>query len=283
MEISIENLTKKFEAKIAVDNMNTKICSGELVGLVGANGAGKTTLIKLLTTIIKPTSGRILLDNTDIVQHKHIIRKVLGYLPQEVRLYDNLSAFEYLNYIASIKGMKFSQAKEQIFYLLENLNLLEVKNKLLKTFSGGMRQRVGIAASLLGNPQIIVYDEPTIGLDPQERISLRNILSELSRSRIVILSTHIVSDIEAIASKVIIMKSGKMIYDGSPEKLVKNISGCVWEYTVPKLKKQMMCVSNMIQTEKGVLIRQVSKKRPVDTAIQVTGKLEDACLFMLEG
>lgn len=285
MELIINDLTKKYGSKVAVNHVSCKFSSGQLVGLIGSNGAGKTTFIKLLTTILKPTTGNILINNQDVVENKNVIRKLIGYLPQEVCLYDNLSAFEYLNYMASIKGLNSNLAEVQIFDLLERLHLTNVKNKALGSFSGGMKQRVGIAGALLGNPQIIIFDEPTVGLDPQERIAVRNILSELSRTKLVILSTHIVTDIEAIASKIIVMKTGNVVFDGKPEELIKSTTGYVWEYTVPKLQMEMKmkCVSNMIQTENGVRIRQISRKKPMGGAIQVEAKLEDACLYMLEG
>lgn len=168
----------------------------------GKNGAGKTTLLKLLSTIMKPTSGRILLDNQDIVKNPDIMRNIIGYLPQEVFIYPNLTILEYLYYIASVKGMKKKEAEKQINHLLSNLHLESAKHKRLHNCSGGMKQRIGIICALLNNPEIIIVDEPTTGLDPEERITVRNILSGLSKEKIVILSTHIVSDIEAVASRI---------------------------------------------------------------------------------
>ena len=283
MKLVLENLTKKYTDKIAVQNISAELYSGQLIGLIGKNGAGKTTLLKLLSTIAKPTSGHIFLNNQDIVKSPDAMRNVIGYLPQEVFIYPNLTAFEYLNYIASIKGMKRSEALSQINDLLTYFHLADVQNKRLGSYSGGMKQRVGIICALLGNPQIIIIDEPTTGLDPEERVTIRNMLSGLSKERIVILSTHIVSDIEAVASQILILKKGSLIFNDTPNELISKAKGCVWEYTVSSLQKNLRGVSNMVQTEQGIHIRQVSREKPEKQAVSVNSTLEDACLFVLEG
>lgn len=283
MKLVLENVTKKYKDKTAIQNITAELYSGQLIGLIGKNGAGKTTLLKLLSTIMKPTSGRILLDNQDIVKNPNIMRNMIGYLPQDVFAYPNLTILEYLIYIASVKGMKKKEMETQINDLLSKFHLENAKNKRLDNCSGGMRQRVGIICALLNNPQIIIVDEPTTGLDPEERITVRNILSGLSKEKIVILSTHIVSDIEAVASRILMLQHGNLIFNDSPEELLAKVRGCVWEYTISSLQGNMNGISNMVQTETGIHIRQVSREKPEKQAVSVNSTLEDACLFVLEG
>lgn len=283
MKLTLENISKKYKDQTALENVNVELHSGQLIGLIGKNGAGKTTLIKLLATIIKPTSGHIFLDNQDIIKSPNIMRNVIGYLPQEVCVYPNLTAYEYLNYIASVKGMNKQDAEIQIKNLLSSFHLENAKNKRLGSYSGGMKQRVGIICALLGNPQVIVIDEPTTGLDPEERITVRNVLSSLAKERIVILSTHIVSDIEAVASRILMLQHGNLIFNDSPNELITKASGCVWEYTVPSLSENIKGISNMVQTKDGIHIRQVCCEKPEKHAISVNSTLEDACLLVLEG
>lgn len=282
MKLVLENVTKKYNDKIAIRNVSTELHSGQLIGLIGKNGAGKTTLLKLLSTIIKPTSGRILLDNHDIVKDPNSMRSIIGYLPQDVFAYPNLTVLEYLSYIAAIKEMKKKEAEKQINDLLQNFHLENARNIRLSNCSGGMKQRVGIICALLNNPQIIIVDEPTTGLDPEERITVRNILSGLSKEKIVILSTHIVSDIEAVASRILLLQHGNLIFNDSPEELIAKAKGCVWEYTLSSVQENKKGISNMVQTETGIHIRQVSREKPEEQAIAVNSTLEDACLFVLE-
>lgn len=283
MKLVLENVTKKYKDKIAIQNITVELCSGQLIGLIGKNGAGKTTLLKMLSTIVKPTSGRIFLDNQDIVKNPNIMRSTIGYLPQEVFIYPNLTVLEYLFYIASVKGMRKKEAEEQINVFLSNFHLENAGNKRMGDCSGGMKQRVGIICALLGDPQIIIIDEPTTGLDPEERIAVRNILSRLSKERIVILSTHIVSDIEAVASRILMLQHGNLVFNDSPEKLIAKAKGYVWEYTLSSLRENMKGISSMVQTETGIHIRQVSREKPEKEAVSVNSTLEDACLFILEG
>ncbi len=282
MELVLENITKEYKDKTALRNVNATLHSGQLTGLIGKNGAGKTTLLKLLSTILKPTSGRILLDGQDIVKNPNIMRSTVGYLPQEVSAYPNLTILEYLSYIASVKGIKKKDAQNQINNLLEDFHLADTKDKRMGNCSGGMKQRVGIICALLGDPQIIMIDEPTTGLDPQERVAVRNILSRLSKKRIVILSTHIVSDIEAVASRILLLQRGSLVFYDSPEELIARAKGCVWEYMLPSLQENMKGISSMVQTERGIHIRQVSRKKPEKEAVPVNSTLEDACLFVME-
>lgn len=283
MKIVLENVTKTYKDKTAVCNINTELTSGQLIGLIGKNGAGKTTLMKMLATITKPTSGQIFFDGQNTVKNPNIVRKTIGYLPQEVSVYPNLTAYEYLNYIAALKGMKKSEAIHQIGQFLLEFHLEDVKDKKLGGFSGGMKQRIGIISALLNNPKFIIADEPTTGLDPQERITVRNILSELAKERIVILSTHIVSDIEAVASRILMLKDGSLIFDNTPHKLIAKADGCVWEYTSDLVQSGARGISSMVQTKDGIHVRQVSRKKPTSQAVLVSSTLEDACLFALEG
>lgn len=283
MELVLEDITKKYKDKTALRNVNATLHSGQLIGLIGKNGAGKTTLLKLLSTILKPTSGRILLDGQDIVKSPNIMRGMVGYLPQEVSAYPNLTVLEYLSYIASVKGIKKKDAEKQINSLLADFHLENAKDKRMENCSGGMKQRAGIICALLGAPQIIIIDEPTTGLDPEERVAVRNILSRLSSGRIVILSTHIVSDIEAVASRILLLQQGSLIFNDSPEELIARARGCVWEYMLPSLQEGMKGISSMVQTEMGIHIRQVSREKPEKQAVPVNSTLEDACLFVMEG
>ena len=283
MELVLENVTKKYKDKTAVCNISTELTSGQLIGLIGKNGAGKTTLMKMLATIIKPTSGKILFDGQNTVRNPNSVRNTIGYLPQEVSVYPNLTAYEYLNYVAALKGMKKSEAIHQIRQFLLDFHLEDVKDKKLDGFSGGMKQRIGIIGALLNNPKIIIADEPTTGLDPEERITVRNMLSELAKERIVILSTHIVSDIEAVASRILMLKDGSLIFDNTPHKLIAKADGCVWEYTLDSIKSGARGISSMVQTKDGIHVRQVSRKKPIGQAVPVSSTLEDACLFALEG
>lgn len=283
MKLVLENVTKEYKDKTAIQNISVELYSGQLIGLIGKNGAGKTTLLKLLSTIMKPTSGRILLDNQDIVKNPNIMRSTIGYLPQEVFAYPNLTVLEYLFYIASVKGIRKKEAEKQINVFLSNFHLENASHKRMGDCSGGMKQRVGIICALLGNPQIIIIDEPTTGLDPEERVAVRNILSGLSKDRIVILSTHIVSDIEAVASRILMLQHGNLVFNDSPEKLISKAKGYVWEYTLSSLQGDMKGISSMVQTEAGIHIRQVSREKPEKEAVSVNSTLEDACLFILEG
>ncbi len=211
MEISIQGVSKKYRGnKFGLKDFNLELKNG-IMGLIGPNGAGKSTLMRILATISKPTEGKITLDGMDIVKHPDTVRKILGYLPQDFGVYPNLTAMEFLEYIAAIKGFTGKGLKLRIEALLEELNLTTVRNRPIGTYSGGMKQRIGIAQVLLGDPKLLILDEPTVGLDPEERVRFRNLLTELSGERIVILSSHIVSDIETMANDVTIIFQGRVL------------------------------------------------------------------------
>ncbi len=216
MEISIKGVSKKYKGnKYGLKDFNLELKNG-ILGLIGPNGAGKSTLMRILATISRPTEGQICLDGTDIVKFPDTVRKVLGYLPQDFGVYPNLTAIEFLEYIAALKGFTGKSIKLRIEALLEELNLTIVKNRPIGTYSGGMKQRIGIAQVLVGDPSLIILDEPTVGLDPEERVRFRNLLTDLSGERIVILSSHIVSDIETMASEVAIVYQGRVLKHGFP-------------------------------------------------------------------
>lgn len=282
MELSLDRLTKHYKSKIAVDCISATMTPG-VYGLLGANGAGKTTLIRMLCGILEPTSGDVLYNGHSIFEMGDAYRNLLGYLPQECGYYPNYTAQEFLLYISALKGIPSHTAKKRTLALLETVGLENVATKKIKTFSGGMKQRLGIAQALLNNPKILVLDEPTAGLDPKERVRLRNILSNFASDKIVLLSTHIVSDIEAIADEVFLMKKGTFILNGSIEEIVSYAKGKVWELTVPEhdLKKWELryTVANLHHSDRGfVTLRIVSDERPSLEAIPCMATLEDLYL-----
>jgi ABC-type multidrug transport system ATPase subunit len=225
MKIKLEGVSKVFGAVKALDGVSLEICSGEVFGLLGPNGAGKSTLMKILATLERPTKGSVFLDDVDILRSPGRMKRVLGYLPQDVAVYPNLTAAEFLAYMAAMKGLDRKQSSRQIEDLLAALHLSSVKKRRLSGYSGGMRQRVGIACALLGDPQVIILDEPSVGLDPEERIGLRNLFEELAKERIVLLSTHIISDVEVTAPNLAIIQKGKVMYSGAQRELVRGAEG----------------------------------------------------------
>ena len=228
MELRVEKLTKQYGSKIAVDQIDLCLTRG-VYGLLGANGAGKTTLMRLLCDIQTPTAGEVLYDNQEIQQMGEKYRNLLGYLPQDFGYYPEFSAYKFMLYISAVKGLSRGYARQRSLELLDTVGLLEVKDKKIKTFSGGMKQRLGIAQAMLNNPRILILDEPTAGLDPKERVRFRNLISSFAANKIVLLSTHIVSDVEYIASQILVMKNGRLIHSGKPEEIIRTIQGRVWE------------------------------------------------------
>ena len=217
MELCIDRLTKQYENKIAVDRISLQLTNG-VYGLLGANGAGKTTFMRMLCGVLKPTSGTINFNGFDVSSEEY--RSELGYLPQDFGYYPEFSGLDFLLYMASLKGLKKAEAKRKAKQLLKLVSLSDVARKKISTYSGGMKQRLGIAQALLNDPKIIILDEPTAGLDPKERVRFRNLIKELGKNSIVLLSTHIVSDIEHIANTVLMMKAGQIIYNGSANEIV---------------------------------------------------------------
>ena len=282
MELSLDRLTKHYGNKIAVDCVSATLKPG-VYGLLGANGAGKTTLMRMLCAILESTSGDVLLNGKEVTAMGADYRNVLGYLPQDFGYYPNYTAMEFLMYISALKGIPKKIAMKRSKELLEEVGLSHVANKKVKTFSGGMKQRVGIAQALLNNPDILIFDEPTAGLDPKERVRFRNLLSEYAGDKIVILSTHIVSDIEAIADEVLLMKKGKFVLQGTVQELTEKANGKVWELTVPAKEARKWqaktTVANLRHEGKEVVLRIISDKKPSEEAVSCEATLEDLYLY----
>lgn len=284
MELRMENITKKYSDKIAVDDVSIKIGSG-ITGLLGANGAGKTTLMRVVADIIKPTNGNVMYDGVPISMLDAEYRNIFGYLPQEFGFYPEFTVIDYLDYMATLKGLTKVETKRKIDFLLEQMSLTDVRKKKIRKLSGGMRRRVGIAQALLNDPEILILDEPTAGLDPGERIKFRQLLSEFSQNRIVLISTHIVSDVEYIATRQAIMKDGKIIRDGSTEVLITEMNGKVWECTVGnnKLKEleNTIRIVNLRNVSKDYTeIRYLSEKLIVTGSVNVSPRLEDLYMWL---
>lgn len=281
-ELELVDIQKSFKEKMAVHNVSMSLKSG-IYGLLGENGAGKTTLMRMICGILEPTQGSILCDSMNIKKMGGAYRSLLGYLPQDFGYYEDFSAERFLYYMAALKAMPEDYAKSRIEELLEIVDLEAVKKKKLKTFSGGMLRRVGIAQALLNNPEILILDEPTSGLDPKERVRFRNIISSLGKNRIIILSTHIVSDIEYIADQIIIMKKGKILRTGTEAELSEDVKDHVWKCLVTETEamelNEKFIVSNLRNQGNQVELRIVSKEKPVEDAKQVEVTLEDVYLY----
>ena len=282
MELSIDRLTKHYGHKIAVDRVSAVLSPG-VYGLLGANGAGKTTLMRMLCAILEPTSGEVRLNGKEVSAMGEAYRNVLGYLPQDFGYYPSDTAAEFLCYIAALKGIPRQAAQKRVKQLLATLELTAVANRKIKTFSGGMKQRVGIAQALLNDPYVLILDEPTAGLDPKERVRLRNLLSEYAGDKIVILSTHIVSDVEAIADQVFVMNAGQFVMHGSVPELAEQVRGKVWELTVPRGQAQFwqerVTVANYRHEGDQVVLRIIDDERPSDQAAPCEPILDDAYLY----
>lgn len=278
MELKITDLSKKFGDFTAVDNLNVTMTMG-VYGLLGVNGAGKTTLMRMLCTLLKPTSGTIYCDGNDIFNMDGEYRKLLGYLPQEFGFYPEFTIKDYLLYIASLKGIRPIVAKKRVKELVTKVGLQKAVNKKMKNLSGGMKRRVGIAQAMLNDPKILILDEPTAGLDPNERIRFRNLISELAEDRLVLLSTHIVSDIEYIANEIWLMKDGKIMHQGTSEEVINSMPEKVWECYVEKNKVSDFVnkykISNMKSEANGVMLRIISLEKPFVNAKCAEPSLED--------
>lgn len=281
MELKITNLTKDFRKTRAVNGVNYTFRSG-VYGLLGVNGAGKTTLMRMLTTLLNPTSGAITWDGEDIFKMDKEFRRLLGYLPQDFGAYPDFSVQDYLMYISTLKGMKPAAARARVAQMLELTGMTQFKGKKMKALSGGMKRRAGIAQAVLNDPQILILDEPTAGLDPSERIRFRNLISELASDRIVLLSTHIVSDVESAASQIILMKDGKFLVTGTAEELIASCPDRSWICNVPKGEvlacHQKYQVANVKTLADHAQLRILSKDSPMQGAVQEEASLEDVFL-----
>ena len=284
MKLSIESVSKQYRGNTwALRDFSLELRPGVL-GLLGPNGAGKTTLMSILATITRATQGRVLWNDIDLSQNPDGIRKVLGYLPQDFGVYPNLNAVEFLEYMAAVKGLDASTSRRRIDELLNLVNLSDVRKRPLGGYSGGMKQRIGIAQALLNDPQLLIVDEPTAGLDPEERVRFRNLLSELSGERVIILSTHIVSDVEATATDIALISSGTLVAHATPEALLRQVEGKVWEGIVPsgdlQTVKQKYLISGTTRRADGVHIRILASSAP-PAAEPLPPTLEDAYLYCL--
>lgn len=282
MELELLGVTKEFQGIKAVDEVSYSFGNG-VYGLLGVNGAGKTTLMRILCTLLKPTSGSITCDGKDIFAMDNRYRNILGYLPQDFGYYPDFTVYDYLLYIASIKGLRPVVAKQRADTLIKQVGLLKSKNKKMKRLSGGMKRRAGIAQAMLNNPQILILDEPTAGLDPNERIRFRNLISELSQDRMVLLSTHIVSDIEYIANEILLMKNGLIKVSGSVEELVRSMPEKVWNLEVEKKQVDFYLkeykVVNVKTVHGGAQLRILSAEKPAENANLEKTSLEDVFLY----
>jgi ABC-2 type transport system ATP-binding protein len=256
-----------------------------VIGLLGPNGAGKSTLMRMLATITQPTEGTVTWNGIDIVKSPDSLRAVLGYLPQDFGVYPNLTGLEFLEYMAAIKGLDAKSARRRIDELLTVVNLAHAAKRPLGGYSGGMKQRVGIAQALLNDPQLLIVDEPTVGLDPEERVRFRNLLSDLSGERIILLSTHIVSDVEATATEIVVVNKGRKLQHATPENLLPLLEGQVWQWIVPSTElpaiKQKHIISGTVRREDGVQVRVVSQSAPSPEAQTTPPSLEDVYLYLV--
>jgi len=282
MELQFINVTRNYGGKIAVNRVNYTLKPG-LYGLLGANGAGKTTLIRLICNVLKVSSGEILLDDKHTSSLGEQYRELLGYLPQDFGYYPDFTAQEFMYYMASLKGLKITYARKRTKELLELLNLSDVAKRKIRTFSGGMRQRLGIAQTMLNNPKILVLDEPTAGLDPKERMKFRRLIAGLAKDRIIILSTHIVSDIEDIADEILMMKDGEFILTGTADEISRKMEGKVWKIILPEEDleevEKKFSVANAHQHDGIIELRVISDTKPNVDAESIKPRLEDIYLY----
>lgn len=284
MELKINRLTKQYKDKLAVDSVSLKLTPG-IWGLLGANGAGKTTMMRMVAGILKPTSGGVFYDGIDIADLGESYRDIFGYLPQTFGFYPEFTVRSYLEYMSALKGIGRKDASSKIESLLQMLALSDVKNKKIRRLSGGMQRRVGIAQALLNDPEILILDEPTSGLDPGERVRFRNILAEFAKDRIVLISTHIVSDVENIATRNAVMKDGRIIAAGSTDELVAAMKGRVWRTEVPErdlLKCERLVRVANIRSEPGgrAALRYLADTAVLPGSAQETPRLEDLYLWL---
>ena len=281
MALILDGLTKTFSSFPAVNNLSYTMDTG-VYGLLGVNGAGKTTLMRMLCTLLTPTSGTITWDGQDIFSLGSAYRNLLGYLPQDFGYYPDFSVQDYLLYIASIKGLRPATARQRMQNLLEQVGLTQVRRQKMKKLSGGMKRRAGIAQAMLNDPKILILAEPTAGLDPKERIRFRNLISELAENRLVLLSTHIVSDVEYIADQILLMKDGSLVHHGTSQQLLAAAPTQVWTCTVPRAQADQLLhqypVVNLKTLPQGVQLRVLSQTPPTPEAHPAEMTLEDLFL-----
>lgn len=284
MDLTIDRLSKQFGAKIAVDRVSARLVPG-VYGLLGANGAGKTTLMRMVCDVLRPTSGEIRFDGRDVRALGDGYRARLGYLPQDFGYYPDFTALDFMCYLAALKGLGRRAARNRSLELLETVGLADVAGNKVRTFSGGMKQRLGIAQAVINDPAVLVLDEPTAGLDPKERVRFRNLIASFAQDKIVILSTHIVSDVEYIADEILVMRAGSFVMRGAPGEVVAQVAGKVWECHVDVRRADELaagsCVSNVHYASDGhAVVRVVADEPPTADARPLDPVLEDVYLYV---
>lgn len=284
MEVSIRDLIKNYGQFRALDDISLDIGNG-MFGLLGPNGAGKTTLMKIITTVLRPTSGHVMVAGQDVMDDPHTVRQNLGYLPQDFGFYKSLNAYELLDYIGTMKNIPRQQRRQQIDQVLEQVNLTKDAKRRVGGYSGGMKQRLGIAQALMGDPALLVVDEPTAGLDPEERIRFRNLLARISGQRTVILSTHIVADIEASCNQVAVLNRGRLVFNGMPAELVTQAGGRVWEIGVDpaeyeRIEAQYTVISSRAANGR-MMLRLVAEENPLGRGTVLQPGLEDGYVVVM--
>src|SRR5260221_4836905 len=282
LELTIERLSKRYGQHWAVRELSLR-CEPGLLGLVGPNGAGKTSLMRMIATLLEPTEGIIHWNGQDIRTHGQALRQVLGYLPQDFGIYPEFTGRQFLRYLAAMKGLPSSLVHRRVDEVLEIVQMEQAADRKLPTYSGGMKQRIGIAQALLNDPALLIVDEPTAGLDPTERVRFRTLLSSLTSNRIILLSTHIISDVEAVASRLMILQEGRVLADTTPEALLAQTAGSVWSVTTDQATALQLQasyqVSTMVNQMNGITLRIVSATRPHKAAVVIDPSLEEAYLL----
>jgi len=282
MELAIEHLSKRYGRDFALRELSLR-CEPGMLGLVGPNGAGKTSLMRMIATLLEPTEGTIHWNGQDIRTHGQALRQVLGYLPQDFGIYPEFTGRQFLRYLAAMKGLPTSLVNRRVDEVLEIVQMEQVADRKLPTYSGGMKQRIGIAQALLNDPELLIVDEPTAGLDPAERVRFRTLLSSLTSNRIILLSTHIISDVEAVANRLMILQEGRVLSDTTPEALLAKTAGSVWSVTTDQATALQLQasyqVSTMVNQMHGITLRIVSTTRPHEAAVVIDPSLEDAYLL----
>lgn len=282
MELTLQNITKKYERVLVLNDISLTLKPG-IYGLLGANGAGKTTLFRIMCRLMEPTHGSIKFNGKNVNQQAEAYRTNLGFLPQDFSYYPDFTGMRFMLYIAALKGLNNTVAKKRSLELLKQVGLEEMKDIKIRKYSGGMKQRLGIAQAMLNNPQILILDEPTVGLDPKERVKFRKLISSFANNKIVILSTHIVADVEYIADEIIVLKKGMILNKGTTDILLKEIQNHVWECFVNmdqiNLFEDKFIVSNRKYKENGAVLRIVSTNQPALNAKKVEPSLEDLYLY----
>lgn len=284
--IEIEQLTKTYKGNVhALNGVDLTIGTG-MFGLVGPNGAGKTTLMRILAGLLRASSGSVSIFGNDLASNagRQAAKTVLGYLPQDLGLYPNLNAYEFLDYMAILKGVtEKTERQRQIADLLEKVRLTDAASRRLKTYSGGMKRRVGIAQALLGNPKLLIVDEPTTGLDPEERVRFRNLLSDMAAERTIILSTHIVEDISQSCNDLAVLRGGRVLFRGSPVDLIERARGHVWAITSDQRPDERLTVVSTLQLQRGTQYRVLGDPKGTTDAQPAEPSLEDGYMWLMQG